>query len=86
MHQIAVPKSIFGGFYWRSHKLTLTLGLLAHSLQCDQRWIFLVRVQPGRVPYRFCYRTMGDAKPNFATAKDAGWHWPWQDRSVSGRG
>jgi hypothetical protein len=51
-----------------------------------QRWLFLVRYQPGKRPYRFGYRTMGDATPKIMTSKDAGWHWPWQDRSIAGRG
>ena len=83
--EIVIPASVRGGCYWRSRKLTLTLGVLAHSLQCGQVWLFLIKFQPGRRPYRFGYRTMGDA-PGFATSKDAGWHWPWQNRSVSGRG
>jgi hypothetical protein len=84
--EIVIPQSIWGGFYWRARSYSWAIGLMAHSLQCDQRWIFLLRYQPGRRSYRFGYRTMGDATPKLMTSKDAGWHWPWQDRSVAGRG
>lgn len=83
-HEIAVPASVRGGFYRRT--TNWAVGFMAHSLQCDQRWIFLLRYQPGRRPFRFGYRTIGDASPTTLTRKDAGWHWPWQNRSVSGRG
>jgi len=83
---IVIPDSVCGGWYWQSRNLTWTFGLMAHSLQCGQVWLFLVRFQPGRRPYRFGFRTMGDATPKLATSKDAGWHFPWQNRGLSGRG
>ena len=78
--RIQVPKSIFGGFYFK--RRWGAIGLLAHSLQCDQRWIFLIRI--GR--RRFGYRTMGDATPDLLSSTDAGWHFPWQNRPIGGRG
>jgi hypothetical protein len=82
--KILVPSSVWGGFYKRTNNWSF--GFMAHSLQCGQRWLFLVRYQPSQRPYRFGYRTMGDATPKIMTAKDAGWYWPWQNRSLSGRG
>ena len=83
---IVVPDSIFGGWGWQIGRLRI--GLLYHSLQCDQRWLFLVRwYQPiGVDDIRFGYRTRGDATPIYSTYKDGGWHWPWKFRFTSGRG
>ena len=79
-HRIVPPKSIkwsaYKQFGWGA------LGLFAHSLQCGQRWVFLVRV--GR--RRFGYRTRGDANPRILTHEDAGWYLPWKHRVCSGRG
>ena len=82
---IRVPDSIFGG--WAHNFGRLRVGFLYHSLQCDQRWLFLLRWRrgPGIPDYRFGYRTRGDATPNLLTYRDAGWHWPWKFRSVCGR-
>ena len=76
---IVVPKSVRGGWYWNPG--WWAFGIMAHSLQCDQVGIFLIRYRQ----WKFGYRTMGDAKPNIVTSKDAGWHWPWRPRPVSGR-
>ena len=83
---IRVPDSIFGG--WSKDFGRLRLGFLYHSLQCDQRWLFLMRWQrpKGIDDFRFGYRTRGDASPTTMTYQDAGWHWPWAFRSVAGRG
>lgn len=78
--RMVVPDSIFGGFYKSWNRISV--GLLAHSLQCDQRWIFLISVK-GR---RFGYRTRGDATSKYLTYYDGGFHFPWQNRTVSGRG
>ncbi len=77
---ILIHESIFGGYYRRGRRWTV--GLLAHSLQCGQRWVFLIR----RGKRRLGYRTHGDAPPAVMTYHDAGWHWPWRPRAVSGRG
>lgn len=67
------------------------MGLYAHNLQCDRRWIFLIRFN-WRTPegkwsgMRFGYLTRGDATPDLMSYKDAGWHWPWKWRLTSGRG
>ena len=78
--KLIVPNSIWGGFYkkfkWGA------FGFLAHSLQCDQRWLFLIRIGKRR----FGYRTMGDATPDILTSQDSGFHFPWQKKSISGRG
>lgn len=77
---IVVPASVNGGFYKRVGKWSF--GIMAHSLQCDQVWIFLIN-RSGR---RFAYRTKGDATKNLLTFGDAGFYWPWQKRFCSGRG
>ena len=78
-----VPPNIFGGWVFRFSLRGLRIGLLYHSLQCDQRWIFIL----GTRQRRLAYRTLGDAKPHYAIVKDAGWWWPWQtSRTYSGRG
>ena len=59
------------------------VGLWAHTFQCDQCWVFLIRIGRWR---RFGYRTRGDAIPSILTYFDGGFHFPWQKRSVSGRG
>lgn len=85
--KLLVPDGIFEGYY-RKYRWG-ALGIFAHTLQCGQRWIFLIRI--GR--RRFGYRTRGDAKKNMLTYQDGGWHFPWQKgfedipfRTVSGRG
>lgn len=79
--EIVVPDSVSGGIYSRGGNWSF--GLMAHSLQCDQVWIFLIRYGH----FRFGYRTHGDATPKIMTYKDGGWHWPWQtNRTVAGRG
>ncbi len=78
--RIEIPDNVFPGFYWKGKKWTF--GLWAHSLQMDQIWIFLIR----RNRRRFGYRTRGQATSKYLTYKDGGFHWPWQKRSVSGRG
>ena len=78
--EIAVPDSVRGGFYKRVGNWAF--GLMAHSLQCGQVWLFLIRWNH----IAFGYRTMGDATPNLMTSKDAGFRWPWQiNRTYSGR-
>ena len=84
--KLLVPDGIFEGY--RKYRWG-ALGIFAHTLQCGQRWIFLIRI--GR--RRFGYRTRGDAKKNMLTYQDGGWHFPWQKgfedipfRTVSGRG
>ena len=79
--KVAVPDSVWGGWYWKSRKGYFALSLLGHTLQCDQRWVFMVRIGSRRIGYR----THGDAAPNMLTYHDAGWYWPWQDRWGSGR-
>jgi hypothetical protein len=83
---IRVPDSIFSGWAWNTARFRV--GLLYHSLQCDQRWIFLFRWHRPRGvdDIRFGFRTRGEATPEFDTYKDAGWHWPWKFRFTSGRG
>jgi len=82
--RIVIPDSVTGGFYYnfKIFSMRLAIGLMAHSLQCDQVWIFLLRIGKKRIGYR----THGDASPNLLTYGDAGFHWPWQNRTVSGRG
>ena len=84
--QIVVPDSIFGGWAWNIGPLRI--GFLYHSLQCDQRWLFLLRwrMPKGVDDLRFGYRTVGEATPSIMTHSDAGWHWSWKFRSTSGRG
>jgi hypothetical protein len=84
--RIAVPNSVLGG--WSKDFGRLRLGFLYHSLQCDQRWLFLVRWRRSALKndLRFGYRTRGDATPNIMTYHDGGWHWPWKFRFTSGRG
>lgn len=78
--EIVVPKSVNGGFYKRIGNWCFAL--MGHTLQCDQRWIFLIRWHH----FMFGYRTMGDATPKLMTSKDAGWWWPWQTkRTCAGR-
>lgn len=79
--RLRTPSSIFDGWYWVSQSGRFACGFLAHTLQCDQRWIFLLRWRR-RV---FGYRTHGDASPNLLTYEDAGWYWPWRLRICSGR-
>lgn len=76
--RVVIPKSVTPGFYFR--KKNFAVGIGAHTLQCDQRWVFLLRIGN----YRFGYRTKGDAKPEYATYEDAGWHFG-KKRPVSGR-
>lgn len=78
--KIRIPDSVFAGWYKRFS--WGAVGLLAHSLQGGQRWIFLLRVGDRRVGYR----TYGDSDPSHATYHAGGWHFPWQERYVSGRG
>ena len=49
---IVVPQGTFGG--WRKDFGRLRLGLLYHSLQCDQRWLFLVRWRRPKVGRMIC--------------------------------
>lgn len=78
--RIRVPDSVWGGWYWRRGKVSL--GLLAHALQCGQRWIVLLRVGKRRLGYR----THGDATPDMDTYDSAGFYWPWKRRTLpSGR-
>ena len=77
--RLVVPNSVRGGFYRTSRNWAV--GIWAHTLQCDQRWIFLVRI--GR--HAFAYRTRGDATPQHSTYYCAGWYWPWNTRFGSGR-
>ena len=79
--QLVVPRNIWGGFYWKSFNSQISLGLFAHTLQCDQRWVFLIRIRK----HAFGYRTRGDASPDIMTYYDAGWYWPWKSRFCSGR-
>lgn len=76
---IVIPKSVKPGFYYA--KKNFAIGIMAHTLQSDQRWIFLLRI--GR--YRFGYRTKGDANPIHATYYDSGLHFG-KKRGISGRG
>lgn len=76
---IVIPKSVKPGFYFA--RKNFALGLLAHTLQSDQRWIFLLRIGN----YRFGYRTRGDAKPEHATYYNAGLHFG-KKKGLSGRG
>ena len=78
--RVVVPDSVCGGFFYKFR--FGVIGVWAHSFQCDQRWVFLIRLF-GR---RFGYRTHGDATPDISTYYDGGFHFPWQRRYVSGRG
>lgn len=78
--RIVVPKTVRGGLYFEFGRAKI--GLLAHTLQCGQRWIFLLRWGRRRIGYR----SRGDASPKLMTFGDAGWHWPWRFRPTSGRG
>lgn len=81
--EIVVPDSVFGGWYKRVGNWAF--GLLAHTLQCNQRWLFLIRWNQ----YKFGYRTYGEAtrESRFSARDDGGWHWPWQtNRWFAGRG
>ncbi len=53
--------------WWVPH---LSLTFWNHSGQCDQHWVFKVELQ--RLSLGF--KTRGDATPDLATYKDAGWH------------
>jgi hypothetical protein len=76
---IQIPEGLNAGFY---HEFTWgAIGINAHTLQCNQRWLFLLRV--GRK--KFGYRTKGDATPNLLVYKDAGWYFPWKKKPCSGR-
>ena len=77
--RLVVPTSIKPGYY-KEFK-NAAIGLWAHTLQCDQRWIFLFRL--GK--YRFGYRTKGDATKDTLTYYDAGWHFG-KIKHGSGRG
>lgn len=78
--KIVIPEGTVGGFY-RKYKWGV-IGLWAHSLQSDQRWIFLIRIGKKRLGYR----TRGDSRPGFMSWYNGGFHFPWQKRTVSGRG
>lgn len=78
--RLVVPEGTNGGFY-RKCKWS-AIGLWAHSLQANQRWIVLLRLGKKRLGYR----TRGDASIDHLVWHDGGFHWPWQKRSVSGRG
>jgi hypothetical protein len=82
---IRVPASIFPG--WKLEMGRFSVGLLYHSLQCDQVWIFFARWErpKGKDDIRFGYRTRGDATPKIVTYQDGGWHWPWKYRFTCGR-
>jgi hypothetical protein len=84
--RIVVPESIFGG--WAFNLWALKIGILYHSLQSDQRWIFLIHWHSRRPNWnwRFGYRTKGDAKPEYDSYNEWGWHWPWKYRLTAGRG
>jgi hypothetical protein len=74
------------GFYFSGN--FGAVGVLAHSGIANQVWIFLIRIgDQHRRAVRFAYRTIGDAanSPRALTRRCAGWHWPWQNRIVSGR-
>jgi len=83
--RIVCPKSIIGGFYYKIWKFTFAIW--GHTLQCDQRWLFMIKYFGGRYKriMRFGYRTRGDASLDTMTYHDGGWHWPWKWRNVSGR-
>lgn len=53
--------------WWLPH---FRLSIWEHTGQCDQRWVFRIRV--GR--HSLGFRTRGDARPDLATYGDAGWH------------
>lgn len=78
--ELVIPQGVNGGFY-RKYKWG-TIGLWAHSLQSGQKWLFLLRIKKRRLGYR----TRGDSSPKFAAWHDGGFHFPWQKRTVSGRG
>ena len=77
--RLVVPENVKYSLYKRFKRGAI--GLFAHTLQCDQRWIFLVRF--GK--YRFGYRTRGDATKDLATYYDGGWHFG-KKRPIAGRG
>lgn len=76
--RLVIPKSVrysaYKEFKWGA------IGIFAHTLQCGQRWILLLRVGN----YRFGYRTHGDATPDHSTYEEAGWHFG-KKRNLSGR-
>lgn len=78
--KLVIPEGINSGFYQKTK--WGAIGLWAHSLQSDQRWLFLFRIGKRRLGYR----TRGDSSPYYMTWHDGGFHWPWQKRTVSGRG
>jgi hypothetical protein len=81
---IVIPESAKGNFYKKKKLLGIhfAIGINAHSLQCGQIWKFLFRIGKRR----FGYRTKGDATKDLLTYYDSGFHFPWQNRNVSGRG
>jgi hypothetical protein len=73
-----------GGFYLGGK--FASVGIMAEATTANmvhqpQRWIFLIRIWK----LRFGYRTIGSCSPRSLTARDAGWHFPWQDRHAHGR-
>jgi hypothetical protein len=84
--EIVVPDSVRGGFYRRFGNWTF--GLMAHSLQSDQVWVFLIScyLPEKRRSIRFGYRTKGEAAPKYSSWFEWGWHWPWKYRLTAGRG
>ena len=83
--RIVVPESVRGGVF--KEVGNWTFGLMAHSLQSDQVWVFLIsHYSPKkRSSIRFGYRTKGEATPKYSSWFEWGWHWPWKYRLTSGR-
>ena len=78
--RLVIPKSVKHSLYFKSRRWAI--GLYAHNLQSDRRWLFLIRI--GR--RRFGYLTTGDSEPGYMSYSDAGWYWPWQKKTLAGRG
>lgn len=76
---IRIPTSIWPGFYRRFRRFRI--GIFAHNLQCDRRWIFLI----GTNMARFGYLTKGDSEPGYASYDEAGWFFPWKKKLTGGR-
>jgi hypothetical protein len=73
--KVKTPKNIIGGIYLTSGKCSM--GILAHTFQKGERWLFLIRINK----HAFGYRMVGDDKDS----DDIGMYWPWLPRMCSGR-
>lgn len=79
---IVIPSSIkIPGWCWSSSTDRWEIRILYHTLQCDQRWLFYIRI--GRRV--FGYLTRGDVRPKLMRYSDRGWYFPLWGRGAGAR-